>query len=153
MTELPPPQLPPPPAVTGISLAGAAPYVITREENIALCATLRVDPASDGSAHPIYFFIATQVGMGKSVAGMCAACEFDVEDGPLLASTAVTFSRPLFTEQPYLIGGEIRGLTRKRSRTLGVMDLLDYVLRLSLPGGEPVVETSNVWVLPRRNLA
>jgi hypothetical protein len=147
------PELPPAPGAAGITLSGSEPYVITADENRALCATLGSSAATDGSAHPVYFFIATQVGMGKSVAGLCAACEFDVEDGPMIASSKVEFSRALVTDQPYWVTGEIKSLTRKRSRTLGVMDLLEYVLRLALPDGTRVLETTNVWVLPRRNLA
>jgi len=73
-------ELPPAPSVAGTSLAGAAPYVITAEENRTLCASLGSVAAADGTAHPIYFFIATQVGMGRSVAGLCALCDFDVEE-------------------------------------------------------------------------
>lgn len=146
-------ELPPAPSVAGTSLAGAAPYVITAEENRALCASLGSVAAADGTAHPIYFFIATQVGMGRSVAGLCALCDFDVEEGPLIASSTVTFERPLMTERPYWVTGEIKSLVRKRSRSLGVMDVLEYVLRLSLPDGASVLETVNVWMLPRRSLA
>jgi hypothetical protein len=101
----------------------------------------------------VYFFIATQVGMGMTVAELCRACDFDVEDGPMIASSNVTFSRPLMTQQAYRVTGEIVSLTRKRSRTFGVMDSLTYVLRLALSDGTPVLETSNVWLLPRRHLA
>lgn len=69
----------------------------------------------------------------------------------MLASSQVTFQRPLLTGQPYHVSGEIRGLTRKASRKLGIMDLLEYELRLSLPDGSPVLTTTNFWVLPRRN--
>jgi hypothetical protein len=31
-----------------------------------------------------------------------------------------------------------------------MMDMLEYVLRLSLPDGTPVLSTTNVWVLPRK---
>jgi hypothetical protein len=34
-----------------------------------------------------------------------------------------------------------------------VMDVLEYALRLSLPDGPRVLETVNVWMLPRRGLA
>lgn len=149
----PEPALPPPPRVAGLSLSGSTPYVITRQENEALCESVGAIPAADGSAHPIYFFIATQVGMGKTVAGLCAACEFDVEEGPMMASSKVTFQRPLLTGQPYHVSGEIVSLTRKPSRKLGVMDMLEYQLRLALPDGTPVLTTTNVWVLPRRKLA
>jgi hypothetical protein len=146
-------ELPPAPAVAGISLSGRSTYMISAVENRALCATLEVAPAADGSAHPVYFFIATQVGMGMTVAELCRACDFDVEDGPMIASSTVVFTRPLMTQQPYRVTGEIHSLTRKRSRTFGVMDSLTYVLRLTLSDGTPVLETRNVWMLPRRNLA
>lgn len=153
MMSATPANLPPPPQVAGISLAGKSPYVITPEENRALCESTGVAPASDGSAHPIYFYIATQVGMGETVAGLCRLCEFDVADGPLMASSKVTFQRPLMTAQPYDVSGHIVSLVRKASRKLGYMDVLTYELRLALPGGAPVLTTTNVWMLPRRNLA
>ena len=42
---------------------------------------------------------------------------------------------------------------RKRSRKLGVMDVLTYRLRLAGPDGAIALETDNTWVLPRRELA
>jgi hypothetical protein len=149
----PPPDLPAPPQVAGVSLAGERPYTIDAAENRALCESTGVPAAADGTAHPIYFYIATQVGMGMTVAGLCAACEFDVEDGPMMASSKVTFCRPLLTGQPYNVTGRIVSLVRKPSRKLGVMDMLEYLLELSLPGGTPVLSTTNVWVLPRSKLA
>jgi hypothetical protein len=141
--------LPPPPQVAGLSLAGSKPYTISVDENRALCESTGVKPATDRSAHPIYFYIATQVGMGMTVAGLCAACDFDVEEGPMMASSKVSFGRPLLTGQPYNVTGRIVSLVRKPSRKLGVMDMLEYVLELSLPDGTPVLSTTNVWVLPR----
>jgi hypothetical protein len=142
--------LPPPPPVAGYSLQGSQPYTISATENAALCASLGVQPAQDGTAHPIYFYIATQVGMGQTVAGLCQVCEFNVEDGPMMAGSRVTFQRPLRTGQAYEVSGEIVSLVRKASRKLGMMDMLEYVLRLSLPDGTPVLSTTNVWVLPRK---
>jgi hypothetical protein len=142
-----------PPIVAGISLSGDRPYTISSTENRALCESIGVAPAADGSAHPIYFFIATQVGMGMTVAGLCATCEFDVKDGPMMASSKVTFAQPLMSERIYHITGEILGLTRKASRKFGVMDMLEYQLNLSLPDGTKVLSTTNVWVLPRKELA
>ncbi|MCI0995635.1 hypothetical protein [Pseudomonas corrugata] len=143
---------PAPPEVAGYSLAGHEPYVISAKENRELCRTLGVEPAEDGTAHPIYYFIATQIGMGVSVAGLCAACEFDVDDGPMMGASRTEFSRPLRTDQAYQVSGEILSLVRKPSRTFGVMDVLDYQLNLRLADGTPVLVTTNTWVLPRRNL-
>lgn len=135
--------------VVGRSLDGHTPVVIDRAENDALCASLGIAPAADGSAHPSYCYSATQVGMGLTVAELCAACDFNVEDGPMLANVAVRFVRPLMTDTPYMVRGEVLGLDRKASRKLGAMDLLRYMLRLVDVAGEPVLEITNLWVLPR----
>src|SRR5262245_279300 len=97
---------PPPPDVAGTSLDGSAPYVIDAAENRALCATTNVAPDPGGQAHPIYYYIATQVGMGQTVAGLCAVCEFNVDDGPMMGNTKVEFSGTLMVGQPYLVRGE-----------------------------------------------
>jgi hypothetical protein len=146
-------EFPPPPDVAGTSLAGSEPYIISAQENRALCATVNATPAADGSAHPIYYYIATQVGMGQTVAGLCEVCDFDVEVGPMMAGSSVNFQQPLMTDQPYQVGGKILSITRKPSRKLGVMDMMVYELTLSLPDGTPVLSTTNSWVLPRRELA
>ena len=141
-----------PPAVAGLSLSGSEPYAISETENRELCASIGVAPASDGSAHPIFFYIATQVGMGKTVAGLCEACEFDVADGPMMGASRVRFSTPLMVNQPYMVEGEILSLTRKQSRKMGVMDVLEFELRLRIAGQAPAVANVNTWMLPRRNL-
>jgi hypothetical protein len=145
---------PPAPDVTGTALDGTRVFTISAEENAALCRSTGVEPAADGSAHPIYYYIATQVAMGKTVAGLCETCDFDVDDGPMMGSSGVRFAAPLMVGESYTVSGEILGLVRKQSRKLGVMDVLTYRLRLHpATGGDPLLETDNVWVLPRKELA
>lgn len=147
-------ELPPAPDVAGTSLDGTKVFTITAAENSALCASTGVTPASDGSAHPIYYYIATQVAMGKTVAGVCETCEFDVDNGPMMGSSGVKFSEPLMVGESYKVTGEILSLVRKQSRKLGVMDVLTYRLRLHKEAdGTCILETDNVWVLPRKELA
>ena len=145
---------PPAPDVAGTSLNGTTVFTIDAEENAALCRSTGVEPATDGTAHPIYYYIATQVAMGKTVAGLCAACDFDVEEGPMMGSSGVRFTAPLTVGTSYRVTGEILSLVRKQSRKLGVMDVLTYRLRLHRePDSECLAETDNVWVLPRKELA
>lgn len=141
--------IPPLPNVAGASLSGTKPYIITTEENRALCQSVGVEPAADGSAHPVYFYIAPQVGMGQTVAGICEICDFDVNVGPMMGTCNVTFDQPLKTEQPYMVTGEILGIQRKQSRKLGTMDIVEYQLKLSTPDGAPVLTNTNTWILPR----
>lgn len=144
---------PPPPEVAGVSLASDIPFVISSEDNADLCRASGAEPSPEGFAHPIWFFVATQVGMGQTVRGICEVCGFDVDDGPMMMSSSVVFQQPLRVGQPYTVGGEIKGLTRKPSRKFGCMDILDYELRLTLPDGAPVLVTNNAWALPRKEFA
>lgn len=147
-------EFPPAPDVAGTSLDGTEIFTITPQENAALCKSTGVEPAADGTAHPIYYYIATQVAMGKTVAGVCETCDFDVDDGPMMGSSGVRFSSQLVVGQDYKVTGEILSLVRKKSRKLGVMDVLTYRLRLHPADGvDAVLETDNVWVLPRKELA
>ncbi|WP_422342745.1 hypothetical protein [Parasphingorhabdus sp.] len=145
---------PPAPDVAGTSLDGTKTFVVTEKENSALCQSTGVKPAADGSAHPIYYYIATQVAMGKTVAGVCETCEFDVDDGPMMGSSGVKFSEPVMVGEIYKVSGEILSLVRKQSRKLGIMDVLTYRLRLHKEKDNTcILETDNVWVLPRKELA
>jgi hypothetical protein len=139
------------PQVAGKQLPGGD-YRISSAENRALCEALLTQPARDGTAHEVYSYIATQSGMGVSVDGLLAICEFDAADGPMLGSSNSRFHDVLKTDETYRVGGVILGLTRKQSKKLGVMDVLEYRLTLSRASGEPVLEVTNTWILPRRNL-
>jgi len=72
----------------------------------------------------------------------------------MMGSSGVRFTAPIMVGQDYKVTGEILGLVRKQSRKLGVMDVLTYRLRLHpAAGGDAILETDNVWVLPRKELA
>lgn len=145
--------LPAPPEVAGVSLDGTEEIIISSDENRALCKTINAEPATDGSAHPSYYYITTQIGMGKTVAGLCEACDFDVNDGPMMASSAVVNHHPLLCDTTYTVKGEISSIVRKKSRKLGIMDIVTYVLRLVDADNTTILTTTNAWVLPRRELA
>lgn len=139
------------PDVAGAVLPGGE-YRITADENRRLCKALYTTASTDGTAHAIYAYIATQSGMGLSVDGLLALCEFDAADGPMLGSSNTRYLQPIRTDVTYSIAGEILGLTRKTSKKLGIMDILEYRLAMLAPSGERVLELTNTWILPRRQL-
>lgn len=125
-------------------------YRITRQENAALCEAVGTVPDPNGRAHPIFYYVATQVGMGMTVAGLLDLCDFDVNDGPMMTGSSASFAGDLLIETDYRIDGEIVSLTRKPSRTFGFADTLRFRLRMTPGGGVPVLECVNEWILPRR---
>ncbi|CAH1664684.1 hypothetical protein CHELA20_40381 [Hyphomicrobiales bacterium] len=56
-------------------------------------------------------------------------------------SQAVTVTSP--------VRGQVNGLTRKRSRKLGIMDVLEYTLHLDRNDGTRACTITNTWILPR----
>ncbi len=125
-------------------------YRITREENATLCAAVGTQPDPDGRAHPIFYYIATQVGMGMTVSGLLELCEFDVNDGPMMTGSSASFTGDLLIETDYRIDGEILSLIRKPSRTFGFADTLRFRLRMTPEESIPTLECINEWILPRR---
>lgn len=125
-------------------------YRITSQENALFCTAIGSTPDLDGRAHPVFYYIATQAAMGVSVAELCAICDFDVADGPMMAQSRVDFDTDLMVDLDYLISGEIVSLVRKPSRTFGALDLLTYRLVASDMSGNRVAQCTNQWILPRR---
>lgn len=125
-------------------------YRISREENLALCAAVEALPDPAGRAHPIFYYIASQSAMGLSVAELCALCDFDVADGPMITQSNAAFDGELWVDREYRVSGEIASLVRKPSRTFGAVDVLTFILRLEGPDGGAGASCTNQWVLPRR---
>jgi len=137
------------PMVAGSEFPGGR-YRITASENEALCEALGATPDHDGRAHPIYYYVASQVAMGLSVAELCALCRFDVADGPMITQSDARYERELMVDRDYHVTGEVLSLVRKPSRTFGAVDVLTYRLDLTEAGGGLAVTCTNQWVLPRR---
>lgn len=124
-------------------------YRITAARNAELCAAVGTQPSADGRAHPIFYYVATQVGMGMAVAELLAICDFDIADGPMMTRSSATFAGDLKVDVDYSITGEIVSLTRKPSRTFGYADLLRFRLTATDPSGCTTAECVNEWILPR----
>lgn len=139
-----------PPDVAGTVLPEGS-YRIDDWAHMLLCDNLDVPEAGDGSAHPLFGYIATQCGIGIGITELCAIADFDVADGPMLASVDLTMHRPLEVGEEYRVTGEITDIVRKQGRKAGTFDLMTFVERLEAPDGAVAAECRNVFVLPRRS--
>jgi hypothetical protein len=140
------------PDVAGKPFPGGA-YTIDPEENETVCRLLGTAPAPDGTAHPIYAYVATRVGCGFGVDEICAVAEATTEDGPMVGSLELEYHAPLRVGETYSVGGEFTSIDRKQGRRAGVFDLLLFELRLLAEDGTVAVTATQSWVLPRRNPA
>lgn len=131
----------------------AGEFTITTQEAESLAGALLTTTSSDGTAHPIWAYIATQRGIDISIAGLCALAEFDVQDGPMLGSVEIEYSAPVRIATPYRVTGEVVGLDRKHGRKTGTFDILTFRLAMAGPDGAVVVRCTNTFILPRRQSA
>jgi hypothetical protein len=135
-------------ALEGSLLPGGE-FLIEPSENEALCSLLNCQPASDGTAHPLYAYIATQRAMGITVDGLFEMFGLSMESGPMLATTTLEFAgTPLRTATKYQVRGQIQKVERKVGRKLGVFDLVAVELLL-LENGAPAARATNSFVMPR----
>jgi hypothetical protein len=98
----------------------------------------------------LWAFIATQRGVGVSVAELCAIADFDVADGPMMGGWKVHYKDQLKIGVKYRVTGEVTDLVRKNGRS-GTFDLMTFVERLIDEADVEVVTTTTTFVLPRRS--
>jgi hypothetical protein len=127
-------------------------FTITAEEDRQLGEALG-SPPSDGTPHPVWAYIATQRGIGISVADLCALAEFDVADGPMLGTVDMTYARPLELGVEYRVTGEVVGIERKHGRKAGTFDIMTYRERLIAPDGTEAASSTNTFILRRPEAA
>jgi hypothetical protein len=125
-------------------------FVISPEEDRLVREIVGEASSSTGRAHPLWAFIATQRGIGTSVAELCALADFDVADGPKMAGWNATFTGELLTGYSYRVTGEVTDIVRKRGKS-GLFDLMTFVERLVDEDARAVVTTTTTFVLPRKN--
>jgi hypothetical protein len=126
----------------------AGSFTITAEDQAQLADALGRG-ATEG-AHPVWAYIATQRGIGISVADLCALADFDVDDGPMLGSVELTFGGEIELGVEYRVTGEVVSIERKQGRKAGTLDVMTFRERLLAPDGAEVASTTNTFILPRR---
>ncbi len=140
------------PDVAGKPFPGGE-YTIDREQNATVCRLLGTTPAADGSAHPMYAYVATRVGCGYGVEDICRVADASADDGPMVGSVALEYHAPLRIGETYGVEGNFLSIERKRGRRAGVFDLLWFELRLIAPDGTLTVTATQSWVLRRKDAA
>jgi hypothetical protein len=124
-------------------------FVITAEEDAELRDVIGSARAAAGLAHPLWAYIATQRGIGISVADLCRLADFDVADGPMLGSTELEYLGTLRSGVAYRVAGEVLDVVRKHGRS-GTFDVMRYRERL-IDRAETVATATSTFILPRRN--
>jgi hypothetical protein len=132
----------------GTELPGGT-FTITAQEDGNVLEVVGGEPAADGVAHPLWAYIATQRGIGISVADLCALADFDVNDGPMLGSSALEFHAPIRVGVEYHVTGRVLAIDRKQGGS-GTFDVMAFREDLLDADGAPVASSTSTYILPRK---
>jgi hypothetical protein len=136
-------------ALPGTPLAGGT-FTIPPDDDRRYRELVHGRPSADGSAHPLWTFIATMRGMGISIGQTLELAGADIEaDAPMHGELDIELRRPLRTGVPYRLSGEVVGVEPKTGRSLGRFDLLRLRYTLADDDG-PAAHYTTAIVLPRR---
>jgi hypothetical protein len=98
--------------------------------------------------HPVAAFVLANRGIGISMAGLFALFGSDINDGPLLAESAIELHHPLAEGADYQVRGVIESVERRRSRRIGPFDRI--TCRFDLYQADDLAATvTNVFAVPR----
>jgi len=104
--------------------------------------------ASGELAHPMFCYYAALATMGISLEEFFAVFGATSDDGVMFGEAEIDVRRALTPGATYAVSGEVTGARRKKSRKLGVFDLVEF--ELSLHDGDELVGVSrNSFIFPR----
>lgn len=126
-------------------------FTISAADDRRLAPLVGAEPTRDGTANPLWAFVATQRGIGLELEELLAMADFDVADGPMVGECRIEFAGPLLVDRTYRVSGEIEHVERKTGRRTGTFDLMRVRYGLTDTAGTETVAYTNVFVLRRRD--
>ena len=135
-----------PSTVVGWQFPGGE-FTIDAAENESICRVLGVAPATDGTAHPMYAYVAAQRAQGIGVGPLIEMFGGSVDGGAMLGTLRLEWLGPLQVGHTYRVSGEVLSVTRKQSKTLGAFDLAEFELRLH-DGDRRLTGSRTTFVIP-----
>jgi hypothetical protein len=108
--------------------------------------------AGAASAHPLMVYLATQAGMGLSLAELFTLFMGKSEDGPMLGEWGMDVHAPVHVDTNYTVTGGITGVLRKTGKKTGVFDIIQFELELRAASDPEtlVAVTRSSFIFPRR---
>jgi hypothetical protein len=98
--------------------------------------------------HPVAAFVLANRGIGISLTDLFALFGSDINDGPLLAESAIELHCPLAEDADYEVRGVIESVEHRKSRRIGPFDRITCRFDL-YDAGELAATVTNVFAVPR----
>ena len=123
-------------------------FTIDHWENVLLADATGAAPLPDGLVHPVWLFHGPIAAAGTSLKGLFALFGAESDEAIRAGGYDWTIHRPLREGVEYTANGEVTGIERKVSRSLGPMDVTSF--RIDLSDADGVVASAvSTWLVLR----
>ncbi len=124
-------------------------FTIEHWENVLLADATGSAPLPDGLVHPAWLFHGPITAVGTSLRELFALFRAESDEAIRGGGYEWTIHTPLREDVPYRASGEVTGVERKLSRSLGAMDVTRFRIEIAAAGGEPVASIGSTWLVLR----
>jgi hypothetical protein len=99
--------------------------------------------------HPVWVLLGALRGMGMTIDDLIELAGSTADEGVVFGETILEQTRPLASNETYLVHGSITDLKRRESRRAGVIDLLTFRLQIDDELGAQVAASTQTFIFPR----
>ena len=124
-------------------------FTIEHWENVLLSDATGSPPLPDGLVHPAWLFHGCIAAVGTTLRELFALFRAESDEAIRGGGYDWTIHTPLREDVPYTASGEVTGIERKVSRTLGAMDVTSFRIDLHDDAGGLVASAASTWLVLR----
>jgi hypothetical protein len=135
-------------ALVGYRFPGGR-FTIEHWENVLLADAAGSEPLPDGLVHPVWLFHGPISAVGSGLRELFALFRAESDEAVRAGGYEWTIHTPLREGVEYTAEGEVTGVQRKVSRSLGPMDVTSFRIDLRDVDAELVASASSTWLVIR----
>jgi hypothetical protein len=124
-------------------------FTIEHWENVLLAEATGSPPLPDGLVHPAWLFHGCIGAAGTTLRELFALFRAESDEAIRGGGYDWTIHTPLREDVPYTASGEVTGIERKTSRSLGPMDVTSFRIDLHDAAGALVASAASTWLVLR----
>ena len=99
--------------------------------------------------HPVWVLLGALRGMGVTIDDLIELAGSKADEGVVFGETILEQTRPLASDETYVVHGSITDVRRRESRRAGVIDLVTFRLQIDDEEGTQVAASTQTFVFPR----
>lgn len=125
-------------------------FTVEPYKHFLTCDVVLAPEPADGTAHPIFVYMAAIAGFGLSIDELFELCLASPADGAVFGECELEIHTPLRVGATYSVTGRIGDVARKEGKRAGVFDIVRADFEVLDRSGAVVATSRKSFVFPRR---